>query len=65
LELAASKFVHQKYYYVVKSFIRWMGHLARIEGVREIYSKTLWMLSHTDNSPFEKPKRRWEDNKRV
>jgi len=27
--------------------------------------KKLWMHSHASNSPFEKPKRRWEGNKRV
>jgi hypothetical protein len=65
LELAASKFENKKYYCGVKSFIRWMGHVACRLGGREIYAKTLWIRSHTGNSPFEKPKSRWEDNKRV
>lgn len=42
-----------------------MRHVACIRGGREIYAKTFWMRSHTGNSLFEKPKRRWENNKKV
>jgi hypothetical protein len=42
-----------------------MRHVTCIRGEREIYAKTLWMRRHTSNSPFEKPKRRWEDIKGV
>jgi hypothetical protein len=65
LYLAASKFVHQKYYYGVKSMIRRMGHVACILRGRGIYTNTFCMRSHTGNSPLVKSNRIWEGTKRV